>query len=351
MNSLWVRVLLAIVVGVPFAGAQTSTGQVVERFAPALDALISPDARLELLSDRFTFIEGPLWVHAPGGQPGYLLFSDIPENVVYKWTSDGKASVFVEPSGFTGKPEELFNIGAQMRSGRVNVIMYGTNGLTLDPQGRLIMAAVGDRAVVRLEKDGTRTVLFAGHDGKRFGGPNDFAAKSNGALYFTDTTGSLRGREKSPLREIPYTGLYLLKDGQIRLLDKETEDGQANGVALSPDEKHLYVGLTPGKYVLRYDVLPDDTLANRRILIDSMGSDGLEVDTQGNLWTTARGAVWISTPDGKQLGKINIPAGLGVSPTNVAFGDADNKTLYITAVKHLYRIRVNVPGLRPRAGM
>jgi gluconolactonase len=349
MNNLCAGVVLVGVVGLRLVGAQTSTGKVVEKFSPALDALISSEAKLELLSDRFTFIEGPLWVDGPPGQSGYLLFSDIPENVVYKWTSDGKASIFVEPSGFTGKPEDLFNIGAQMRSGRVNVIMYGTNGLALDPQGRLIMAAVGDRAVVRLEKDGTRTVLFSGHEGKRFGGPNDFAAKSNGALYFTDTTGSLRGREKSPLREIPYTGLYLLKDGQIRLLDKETDDGQANGVALSPDEKHLYVGLTPGKYVLRYDVQPDETLANRRVLIDSMGSDGLEVDSHGNLWTTARGAVWISSPDGKQLGKINIPSALGVNPTNVAFGDADRRTLYITAVKHLYRIRLNVEGLRVRA--
>jgi gluconolactonase len=350
MKTRLLPILLALALFSSSASTQNQAGHVVERLDPRLDAIISSDVTLELLAEHFAFIEGPLWVPGPGG--GHLLFSDIPANVIYKWQPvgrKGELSIFLEPSGFTGKPEEEFNIGAQAKSGRVNVIHIGTNGLTLDREGRLVMAAVGDRAIVRIEKDGTRTMLIPGWQGKRFGGPNDFAAKSDGALYFTDTTGSLRGRERSPAREIPFTGLYLFKDGALTVLDKDPYGGQANGIALSPDEKVLYIGMCCGSNdkLLRYDIQADDTLANRTIVFEDVGSDGMKVDQRGNLYTTYGGQVWISTPDGVHLGRIRIPGMAGVSATNVAFGGADRRTLYITAKQHLYRIAVKIPGLGP----
>ena len=342
--------VLGLAIACVSVDTQTSTARVVERLDPRLDAIISSDAPLELLGEHFAFIEGPLWVPERNG--GYLLFSDIPANVIYEWRPlgrKGELSIFLEPSGFTGKAEDELTIGAQAKSGRVNVIHIGTNGLTLDHEGRLLMAAVGDRAIVRIEADGKRTTLIPGWEGRRFGGPNDFAVKSNGALYFTDTTGSLRGRENSPAREIPFTGLYLFHDGKLTVLDKDPFGGQANGIALSPDEKSLYIGMCcrPGDKLLRYDIQADDTLANRRIVFDDVGSDGMKVDQRGNLYTTYGGQVWISDPDGVHLGRIRIPALPGVSATNVAFGGADRKTLYITARQHLYRIPVKIPGIGP----
>jgi gluconolactonase len=160
------------------------------------------------------------------------------------------------------------------------------------------------------------------------------------------TAGSLRGREKSPAREIPFTGLYLFKDGELTLLDKDPFGGQANGIALSPDEKYLYIGMCcgPADKLLRYAVQADDTLADRAVVFEDVGSDGLKVDQHGNLYTTYGGQVWISAADGTHLGKIRIPDALGVSATNVAFGGADRTMLYITARQRLYRIPVRVPG-------
>jgi gluconolactonase len=315
---------------------------------PALDAIIAPDAKLETLSEHFGLTEGPVWVQH--GDDGYLLFSDNAGNEIYKWSPRAPLSVFLQKSGYTGN--DVTNAGAQtVTGGGVAILLIGSNGLTLDPQGRLLITAMTDRAVTRLEKDGTRTVLADRYQGKRFNGPNDIVGKSDGAIYFTDTIWGMRGAEKSPDRELPYSGFFLIKDGKVTLLGEEKDSDTPNGIALSPDEKHLYVTAGLSK-TMRYDVLPDDTVANPVKFLDA-GIDGIKVDQKGNVYSTVRGSeIWITSPEGKRLGVLQMPQ-IATEPrprivaTNLAFGDADSKTLYITACTHLFRIRLKVAGVRP----
>ena len=333
-------------------GAQTPRPFHIGRLDPALDEIIAPDAKLETLGEHFGLTEGPVWVAE--GQSSYLLFSDCAANVIYKWTPGGALSVFLEKSGYTGS--DILNVGQQTISGgRVAILLIGSNGLTLDAQGRLLITAMADRNVVRLEKDGTRTMLADRYEGKRFSGPNDLVAKADGAVYFTDSVNGMRGGGDSPARELPYNGFYLIKDGKVTLLggDRDRPGEFPNGITLSPDEKHLYV--TAGfRKTLRYDVLPDDTVANPKSFLDA-GNDGMKVDAKGNLYSTVQGnEIWISSPDGKHLGTLQLPQ-IAQEPrprivaTNMAFGDADGKTLYITACTHLFRIRTKIAGIRPGA--
>jgi gluconolactonase len=317
---------------------------------PALKDIIAADAKLETLGDRFGLAEGPVWVQQ--GSDGYLLFSDNAGNRIYKWTPKQAFSVFLQKSGYTGN--DVMNAGAQTTTGGgVAILLIGSNGLTLDAQGRLIITAMNDRSIVRLEKDGTRTTLADRYQGKRFNGPNDIAMKSDGAIYFTDTVWGLRGADKSPDRELPYSGFFLIKDGKVTLLggDKDSPGNAPNGIALSPDEKHLYV-TAGGAKTMKYDVLADDTVANPVKFLDG-GNDGIKVDVKGNVYSTVReNEVWITSPEGKRLGTIQLPQ-IATEPrpriaiTNLAFGDADSKTLYITACTHLFRIRLKVAGVRP----
>src|SRR5579872_564514 len=207
---------------------------------PALQEIIARDAKLETLGDHFGLTEGPVWVQH--GDDGYLLFSDNAGNEIYKWSPHAPLSVFLQNSGYTGKDRN--HVGAQtITGGGVAILLIGSNGLTLDPQGRLIITAMTDRTVVRLEKDGTRTLLADRYEGKRFNGPNDIVGKSDGAIYFTDTIWGVRNTEKSPDRGLPYSGFFLIKDGKVTLLggDRDNPGNGPNGIALSPDEKHLYV--------------------------------------------------------------------------------------------------------------
>ena len=354
MKSLYISVTnLAVAIGLVLAGSpqpvetaappaalQAAALGSIERVDPRLDAILAPDAKLELLTEHFGATEGPVWVQE--GRNGHLLFSDMAANVIYKRTADGQVSVFLEKSGYTG--DDVLNAGAQSTSGRLAVILIGSNGLTLDPQGRVVIAAMADRAIARVEKDGTRTNLADRFDGKRFNGPNDLVVKSNGAVYFTDFAGGMRGREKSPSREMPFFAVYLVKDGKVTAVEKDPGGGQPNGIALSPDEKELYVGAA-GK-IFRYDIRPDDTIANGRLFINS-GTDGMKVDQAGNIYTTSGPSVKMFASDGKLLGSVMLPKILGVSATNLAFGDADNMGLYITARTHVFRIRLKTPGVRP----
>jgi gluconolactonase len=340
--------LFGVVVALPGARVGSAQEQTpsIERLDPALDAIISPQAKFEpLKTDYFGFLEGPVWV--PEGRSGYLLFSDVPANRIYKW--DGKLSVWMERSGYTGR--DSASVGMELNNGRMEVIALGSNGLTLDREGRLVFCTHGDRAVKRRERDGTITVLAERFEGKRFGGPNDIVVRSDGTIYFTDLFGGLRGGPNAAAaRELPY-GFYLIKDGKVQLLDRDpvgdadTRVGlPANGLAFSPDEKYLYVGA--GRDIFRYDVRADGTVANRRLHIHMNGaetgaSDGMKVDRAGNVFAVGPGGIWIISAEGKQLGRLHIAG------ANLAFGDADSKTLYIAARRDLYSIRVNVPGIRP----
>ena len=331
-----------------FAGAQSAGDKAVVRLDPALDALVAPDAKVELVKGGFGFTEGPVWMQE--GKTGFLLFTDIPGAVVWKLTPDGKASVYLDNTGYQG-PEVwrwggIQNNGFERTDPRFEEFaMIGADGLTVDRQGRLILATFAGRSLMRIEKNGKRTVLADNYQGHRFGGPNDVVVKSNGAIYFIDTYGSFRQREKDPRKELDFTGVYMWKDGKLSLLVKDMP--MVNGLAFSPDEKYLYVNGSRENYVNRYEVLPDGTLANGKLFIDLSKetergiTDGLRVDTKGNLYETGPGGVWIISPEGKHLGTIRAPE----QSTNVGFGDADKKTLYIAARTGIYKIRVLTPGI------
>jgi gluconolactonase len=340
------RSLILAVLFATLVSAQTPTARPfkIVRLDPALDAIISTDTKLEILGEHFGLTEGPVWLQEPGG--GYLLFSDCAANVIYKWMAGRPLSVFLEKSGYTGT--DTLNVGQQTIAGRLAILLIGSNGLALDPQGRLVITAMADRTVVRLEKDGTRTLLADRYQGKRLSGPNDVVVKSDGTVYFTDSVNGLRGGATGPLRELPFNGVYRVKDGAVTLLDSDRDrPGEfPNGVAFSPDEKYLYVTAGFGK-TLRWDVQPDGSIASPRTFIPA-GNDGLKVDSKGNLYAVnavGPGEVWITSPEGKHLGTIQLPQILGeprprICATNLAFGDADNKGLYITACTHLFKVRL-----------
>jgi gluconolactonase len=347
---MMMRLLLSACLLAGLLAAQTPAERPfkIVKLDPALDEIIAPDAKLETLGDHFGLTEGPVWVQH-GGE-GYLLFSDNAANRIYKWSAGAPLSVFLQKSGYTG--DDVMNVGAQtVTGGGVAILLIGSNGLTLDPQGRLIVTAMTDRAVFRLEPDGKRTMLADRYEGKRFNGPNDIVGKSDGAIYFTDTVWGVRGAANGRDREIPYSGFFLIKDGKVTLLGAEKDSETPNGIALSPDEKYLYVTAGLSK-TMRYDILPDDTVANPVKFLDG-GNDGIKVDRKGNVYSSVIGSeVWITSPEGKRLGTLQLPQ-IATEPkprivtTNLAFGDSDSKALYITACTHLFRIRLKVAGVRP----
>ena len=267
------------------------------------------------------------------------MFSDIAANAIYQWTRDNKLSVFLARSGFTGSDPTALRGNVQY-NGRFYVSNIGSNGITLDKQRRLVFCAVGDRSIVRLEKDGSRTTLADRYEGKRFNRPNDIAIKSDGAMYFTDP----RPNSNAEM-ELPSSAVFLIRDGKVQLLET---DIRPNGLAFSPDEKHLYL-VNTGSKIMRYDVQPDGGITNGQVFVDMSadkapgGADGMKVDQKGNLYSTGPAGVWIVSPEGRHLGAIRTPE----PATNIAFGDADAKTLYITARTSLARIRLNTPGIRP----
>jgi gluconolactonase len=321
-------------------GAQLPSGNWVVKLDAALDAIVAPTARVEVLKDDyFGLAEGPVWVRE--GQNGYLVFSDIGSNNIYKWTPDGKLSVLLERTGWSGTDTSNLLAYISGFNGRIYTVAFGSNGIALDPQGRLVWTAQGDRAIIRQESDGKRTVLADRYEGRRLNRPNDLAVRSDGAIYFTDPRGNNR-----PGTELDFAGVFLIKDGQIQVLERELTP---NGITFSPDEKYLYVN--GAQKIWRYDVRADGSIANRREFIDMSadktpgGTDGMKVDLRGNVYSSGPGGVWIISPEGKHLGTIRAPDGGGV--TNLAFGDPDGKTIYLTVRRALARIRLNVEGFRP----
>lgn len=302
----------------------------VLRLDPALNDLIGPDAMIEKLASGFEWSEGPVWMK----KGNYLLFSDVPRNVVFRWKEGEKTSVFLEPSGYTGSTQ---------RGGEP-----GSNGLTVDKQGRLVLCQHGDRQVARLEK-GKFVPIAQYYQGRRFNSPNDLVYKSNGDLYFTDPPYGLLKNNNDPAKELVYNGVYRVKpDGKVTLLTSELTF--PNGVALSPDEKTLYVAVSdPNRAIyVAYPLKADGTLEAGRVLFDATGlvkeglkglPDGLKVDRKGNLWATGPGGVLILSPDGRHLGTIYT----GEATANCGWGD-DGSTLYITADMFLCRIKTKVKG-------
>ena len=342
---LFAAVLFGISIGVNSPRAQTPSDKPVVRLDPALDQLVSPDAGLEIVKSDFGFTEGVVWVAR--GRSGYLLLSDMYANVIYKLTPDGEVSLYLDHSGYTGY--DIWRVGMpQPDPDRENkFFMIGSNGLALDGQGRLLIATWSGRSIDRMENNGTRSILADRYEGKRFGGTNDLVVKKDGAIYFTDGFGGMRARDKDRSKELDFAGIFMLKDGKVTLAIKDIPT--PNGLAFSPDEKYLYANGSQMRYVRRYDVQPDDTLTNSQIFIDMNGdkargiTDGMKVDTKGNLYESGPGGIWIVSPEARHLGTILVPELVA----NLVFGDADYKTLYIAARTSVYKVRVNTPGLRP----
>jgi gluconolactonase len=311
----------------------TAAGQELRviRIDPAFDRLVQPGAALEKVAGGFGFIEGPAWDR----RHGRLLFSDIPANAVLRWEEGTPAAPFLELSGYTG--------GAPF-FGR----SPGSNGLTFDSAGRLVLAAQGDRAIVRLELDGSRTILAGRFNGLRLNSPNDLVYRSNGDLYFTDPPSGLPNGRSDANKELPYSGVFLLKpDGALTLL---VEDIRApNGIAFSPDEKTLYVSNSDSGNPVWYafDVRPDGTIAHRRIFFDATRlaklhggvPDGMKADRAGNIFASGPGGVLVISPRGKLLGIFQTDGQV----TNCAWG-GDGRTLYITGAKELYRVNLSTRG-------
>lgn len=281
----------------------------IEQNAPGLERLIRPGAELLLLGDRYGLTEGPVWVDSDDG--GYLLFADLISNVIYKWSPKEGTTVFLDNAGYSG--DDIFTAGTQTIRGRMHVLLIGPNGITLDPQGRVVWCASPDGRIMRLEKDGSRTVITEKYKGMRFSGPNDLVYRSDGILYFTETIWGLRGvrgGHTSPYRELPFTGVFMVKDGEVSLLVDDNElGGMPNGIAFSPDEKYVYVN-ADYKRIMRYDVRRDGTLTNGMVFIDGEGSDGIKVDVLGNVYTTTGagpGEVRITSPGGVRIGTIKLP--------------------------------------------
>jgi len=313
---------------VPDHGAGT-----VLSLAPELDSIVPGDYFIEKLDDGFGFTEGPVWVP----DPGFLLFSDVRGDAIYRWAPGAQSEPFLTPV-YAGPPLE--EPGA-----------IGPNGLTLDGNGNLVILEYGNRRVTRMPLEGgDREILADKFEGKRFNHPNDLVSHSSGAIYFTDPPLGRAGEERPPEQELDFAGVYRLDpDGQLSLLSTELK--RPNGIALSPDERTLYVANTNRERLIwmAWDVQPDGSIANERVFFDSTGMegpgapDGMKVDSEGNLYCTGPGGILIFTPEGKHLGTIQPDE----QPSNVAWGDADGKTLYMTARTGLYRIRLNIQGSMP----
>jgi sugar lactone lactonase YvrE len=275
--------------------------------------LMGSNGKVEKVSGGFKFTEGPVWHPS-----GFLLFSDIPANTIYKWTTDGKISIFRRPAG-------------------------NPNGNTQDREGRLITAQ-HNRQLTRTEKNGKVTVLAERYQGKHLNSPNDVVVKSDGSIYFTDPPYGIKKEQE----ELGFYGIYRWQaDGTLSLLNKEMV--RPNGIAFSPDENKLYVSDSEKLHIRVFDVKTDGTLTNSKVFAELPGSkdkgvpDGMKVDVKGNIYCSGSGGVWIFSPTGQLLDKIAVPE----SVTNLAWGNKDYKTLYITAGESIYCIHLNTVEIQP----
>lgn len=318
----------------------------IERLDPSINRIVPANAKLERVTTGFNWTEGPVWVRA-----SYLLFADIRNNRIMKWAPGGAATVFMHPSGY---------LGATPYPGPES----GSNGMTLDPRGRLTVAGHAQRDVWRLESispHAVRTILADSYHGKRLNSPNDLVYGPHGALYFTDPPYGLPTQhDNDPLKQLRMNGVYRIEnavshrpgappdESKLQLLISNLS--RPNGIAFSPDYKYLYVDNSePQKLWMRYPVKPDGTLGKGIVFYDAtsdhaQGSpDGMKIDVKGNIYSAGPGGLLIFSPQGKHLGTIHVPETVG----NCAWGGPDYKTLYIAADTSIYRIRLNIAGERP----
>ena len=310
-------------------------GQVI-RTDPKLNQLISADAKIEIVASGFGHLEGPVWV----SDSSYLLVNDTKAQTTYKWSPQTGLSKFIEHNGYTGRlpySEEP-----------------GSNGMTVDRQGRLIICDHGDRriAAMPLRGKGGKRTLTDNFQGKRYSSPNDVVAHSNGSFYFTDPPYGLPLKDKDPTRETSANGVYrFTSSGAVTLLVSDMT--LPNGLAFSPDERTLYVTQSDSlKPVINaYPVMTDGSLGKGKLFFDGKTvpklrykevPDGIKTDSQGNCWMAGPGGLLIISPAGKLLGRIDT----GEVISNCAWGD-DGHTLYIASSMFLCRIKTSVKGILP----
>jgi gluconolactonase len=333
-NYIWVRnaVIDFYKDGLPANEAWKSVGNIFT-IDEKLNTIISPGTNIEKIADGFSFTEGPVW-----HPDGYLLFSDPNTNTIYRYNpANNNVTVYISHSGYTGA-----DIGDYHQP--------GSNGLTIDKEGRLIVNQHGNRRVIRHEKKGPVTILADNIDRKKFNSPNDVVIKSDGSIYFTDPPYGLPNAFNNAKKELDYSGVFMIKNGKVTVVSKDL--GGPNGLAFSPDEKYFYVSnwdirdIHHTKTLWRYEVNTDGTLKNGKIFYDfnftedDEALDGIKVDRAGNLFVSAPGGLWILSAEGKLLGKIVTPE----RPANMAWGDEDGKTLYLTAHTSLYKIKTTTGG-------
>ena len=312
----------------PDTPVQAGAGRLL-RLSPRFSSLVPPGAVIEKVADGFTFIEGPVWI----AEERHLLFSDVRGDAIYRYSDADSAGYSIQ---------EFFGGSTEGRR------TWGPNGLTRDAVGRLVIADQGRRQITRIEPDGSYTALATEYDGMRLNSPNDVVYRDDGWLYFTDPPYGLEGLDDSPLKELPFNGIYRLgPEGELELLHQD--QGRPNGLAFTPDQSTLYVANSDAAEAvwMAYDVGPAG-LSNPRVFFDATEweadgvPDGMKVDEAGNLFATGPGGVWVIGPDGEHLGIIQ-PEEL---PANVGFAD-DGRTLYMTARTGLYRIRLSTEGPIP----
>jgi len=278
--------------------------------------LIPEDTLVERIAGGLRFTEGPVW------HGDHLLFSDIPSNRIVCWRAlpEGpELTTFRTPSG-------------------------NSNGLTLDRSGRLVACEHSGRRVSRLEADGSVTVLADRYQGARLNSPNDVVVRSDGSVYFTDPPYGLRNATEG--KELPYNGVFrLTPEGELLLVADDFE--RPNGLAFSPDETVLYVDDTARHHIRSFAVRPDGSVSGGGVFAELRaaepgGPDGMKVDAEGNVYCTGSGGIWVFTPTGRKLGRIVLPE----QPANLAWGDVDWRTIFVTARTSVYRLRASVPGIR-----
>ena len=341
--------------------ASSEEAGAIKKLSPELDRIIPAHAKVERVTSgpELKWTEGPVWV-----TKGFLLFSDVPSSRILKWTPGKPLTTFMQASQSAGKPDG-------------KSIQIGTSGMVLDTRGRLTVAGNARRDIWRLEimdeanldlpgavdPDKARiTVLADSYQGKRLNSPHDLVYRSDGALYFTDPPFGLPTQsDKDPAKETPVNGVYRLDEAvglrsesqphsnRLELMIKNLP--QPSGIAFAPNERYLYVSNSgPKKLWMRYPSSSSGSLDVGEVFYDASANKepgvpgGIKVDQNGNVYSAGPGGVWIFSPEGKHLGTIQLPKQV----SNITFGDADGKTLYITAQTSIYRVRVNILGLEKK---
>jgi len=328
MISKLVAALLLFVINIAGCSSAAPIGS-IERFDPALDAIVAPGAQVEKLAEGFDWAEGPVWIRTGG----YLLFTDVPANTLYRWSARDGVSIFLKPSGYEGR--DL----AGLREA-------GANGLIAADDRTILMADSGNRAIARLAlEDRRKTLLATQFGGRRFNSPNDLVRRSDGMIFFTDPPYGLEGLNASPLKQLDFNGVYrLAPDGTVTPIDRSLSF--PNGIALSPDERTLFVSNSdPQRPIwIAYDLDAAGEPTGRRIFADASDliaptapglPDGMAMSADGHLFATAPGGVLVFAKDGRRLGRIRT----GAAVANCAFSD-DGRTLYMTSDHMLARLRL-----------